>query len=170
MSNQLKGRTSIPVKIYPYEKGDKYYSYVAVPLMEPLHAYSTVTAHKFGLNDIQAEIPSNNSTGIELYNESETIDAMKRELKKHEFFAAINELKPIKNFEETHQASSSIAFVMDYKLLPNHQINGHIIIPAHRKSNLILYYPNSVNVIYPEEITFIKKFIEFDRQNLPAKK
>ena len=165
-SSQLKGKSKIPVKIYPYDKNDKYYSYVAVPLKEPLHAYSTLVSNKYNINDVHAEIPTNNKAGKELYNEEQTIEALKKEIAKYETFGAINEFKSIKSFVETQNSSSSTAFVFSYKLLPDYQINGHIIICAHRRSDLLLYYPNNANVIYPEEIQFIKNFMDFDRCNL----
>ena len=55
---------------------------------------------------------------------------------------------------------------MDYNHLPNKLINGHIIIIPKRKSNLLFYYPNSSNPIYPNEIEFIKRFMKFDQSNL----
>lgn len=165
--SQLKGKTRIPVKIYPYEKNDKYYSYVAVPLKDPLHAYSTLVSSKYSLSDVHADIPTNNHSGKELYDEAETIKALKTEISKIESFGAINEIKPVKSFIETRNSSSSTAFIMSYKLLPDQQINGHIIVPSHRRSDLLLYYPNSANVIYADELSFIKEFMEFDRCNLP---
>lgn len=166
-SSQLKGKTRIPVKIYPYDKNDKYYSYVAVPLKEPLHAYSTIISTKYNLSDVHADVPISNHSGKELYNEEQTIDALKKEISKYEIFEAINDFKIVKSFEETKNSTSSTAFVMDYKLLPNEQINGHIVVISHRKSDLLFYYPNSANVIYADEIQFIKDFMSFDRSNLP---
>lgn len=165
--NQLKGKTRIPVKIYPYEKQDKYYSYVAIPLRDPLHGYSTIISNKYNISDVHAKVPESNKAGKELYTEEETIRALKQEIMKYEAFNAVNEIKSVKSFVETKNSNSSTAFIMDYKLLPDEQINGHIIVTAHRKSDLLLYYPNNSNVIYNEEIQFIKDFMKFDRSNLP---
>lgn len=164
ISSNLKDK--IPVRIYPYDKGDKYYKYVARIEKDPLHAYATIVKNDYGFSG-DAIIPEVNKTGTkELFDEKTTIENYKSEIEKFDELKIINTIKVIKSFNETIDSNSYTGFIMDYNLLPNELINGHIIIISKRKSNLLFYYPNSSNPIYPNEIQFIKKFMKFDQSNL----
>lgn len=162
--NQYKDK--IPVRIYPYDKGDKYYSYVALIENNPLHAYATIVKNDYRFGG-DAKIPEPSRIGTkELYDEEKTIENYKNEIKKFDELKIINTIKLIKSFDQTLDSNSYTGFVIDYNHLPNKLINGHIIIIPKRKSNLLFYYPNSSNPIYPNEIEFIKRFMKFDQSNL----
>ena len=166
--NSFQNRDKFPVNIYEYNKGDKFYSYLARIKPEPLHAYSTVVPSNFSIKnawpDLKKEVDITKVK--EKYDDKETIEAYKAEVAKFDSFRSVNKISLIKDFKETFDAKANIGFVMKYTSLPDTDVFGHIVIVPHRRSDLLFYYPNSANVIYADEISFIKDFMKFDSSNL----
>lgn len=163
----IKANSSIPVIIHAYNKQDEYYHYIARPLKEPLHSYSTVISKHYNLDTVFPKLETNEPIGRELYTDAETKKAYTEELTKFDIFKGVNTIKEITDFKETRNANDYTAFILSYDVLPDTSINGHIIIIEHRKSSLLLYYPNAANVIETDELAFIKRFMRFDASNLP---
>lgn len=163
----IRANKSIPVIIHAYNKQDEYYHYIARPLKEPLHAYSTIVSKRYNLDTVFPKLETNESIGKELYNETETKKAYTDEIASFDIFKGVNTIKEISSFKDTRNANDYTAFILSYDELPDTSINGHIVIIEHRKSNLLLYYPNVSNIIDAEEISFIKRFMRFDASNLP---
>lgn len=170
--DKVKKYKKLPVTIYPYRNNDTYYNYIAVFNSEPLHAYSTFISSKFNIDQVFAEIKDVNidkSKYKELYDDDETKKHYLDEVQRFDCLSQINTIVRPRKFSDTFDSKSNIGFLMEYEKLPNHDIFGHIMIISHRKSNLLLYYPNSSKRISADEILFIKKFMEFDISNLPEK-
>lgn len=163
----IKSSNSIPVIIHAYNKQDEYYHYIARPLKEPLHAYSTIISKHYNLDTVFPQLSTNDEIGKELYDEKETKKSYSDEIANFDIFKSVNTIKEIKSFKETLNANDYTAFILSYDELPDKAINGHIIITDHRKSNLLLYYPNVANIIDADEIAFIKRFMRYDASNLP---
>lgn len=165
---ELMKKKKIPLDIRP-TAGKRFYKYLAVPTEEPLHAYSTITRNQYGLPSVESFIMNDHGkiTRKELYNIKETREAYMKAIAHFDLLKSINNLKEVKNYKETMNSDSSTGFLMHAKDLPNEQIFGCIIITPHRVSDIIFYYPNSSQTITQGEVNFIKKFIEFDRSNLP---
>ena len=138
---------------------------------EPLHGYSTIIKNNFNypsVNCVLDEVIEKNNIK-ELYNEKETIENYKRELLKNvnkDVLGFVSDVELINNFEKTLNSKSTKGFIMSVDILPYENINGHIIIIPKRKTDLIFYYPNVANMIYLDEVKFIKKFINYDKNNL----
>ena len=149
--------------------GKHFYKYLAVPAEEPLHAYSTITRNQYGLPSVESFITNEHGkvNRKELYNIKETKDAYMESIVHFDLLKSINNLKEIKNFKETFNSDSSTGFLIHAKDLPDEQIFGCIVITPHRISDIVFYYPNSSQVISPGELKFIKRFVEFDKTNLP---
>jgi len=166
----LQGKDKFPVYIYEYNKGDKFYSYLARIRPEPLHAYSTALPATFNIKNAWPELIKDGKikTGKinELYDEKQTIDAYQEEISKFDSFRSINKIVVVKDFKETMNSKANVGFLIDYRNLPNEDIYGHIVIIPHRRSDLLFYYPNSANIIYVDEINFIKDFMKFDATNI----
>lgn len=163
----------IPVIIYPYNLHNKFYSYVARYVEEPLHSYSTITANNFNISKVYAEIEDvkiDKKKYSELYDEKETIEAYTKEIMKFDNLKHINTVVLAKSYDETLEPKSNIGFVIDYEKMPDYGVFGHVIIISHRKSNLLFYYPNCSTHIDSEHMKFIKKFMFYDVSNLPEKK
>lgn len=167
----LKKRTSIPVFIYSYNKNDKFYSYVARTLETPLHAYSTVDAKRRIFVDAIPTIDKadEKKKGVELFSIEETLRAYKEEVAHYELFKFVNDISVVKSFEETKNARGNQSFVLDYRMLPDEGLNGHVIISDRRRSDLLFYYPHTSNFIDSEQVKFIKEFMAYDVTNLPEK-
>ena len=165
---KLRNATSIPVTIWPYTRKDTFYSYTARLKPEPLHAYSTIVSSEYNIDKVHAALKYvDEGEGKELYDEKQTVEAYKTEIANFESLININSIKVIKKFDETKNSNACSGFVMSYTVLPDAEINGHIIIIEHRRSDLLFYYPNNSNMIYESEIQFIKEFMKFDKTNLP---
>ena len=166
--SKLRNVKTIPVTIWPYTRNDTFYSYIARIKLEPLHAYSTMLSSEYNIDKVHAALAITKPEKVkELYDEKETINAYQNEISQFESMININNLKMIKKFNETKNSNAFTGFVMSYKILPDAEINGHIIIIEHRRSDLLFYYPNNSNMIYADEIQFIKEFMAFDESNLP---
>ena len=149
--------------------GKRFYKYLAIPIDEPLHAYSTITRNEYGLPSVDAFIRADHPkvTRKELYKMPETKSAYMEAIGHFDLLKSINNLREIKKFDETKNADSSTGFLIHAKDLPNESIFGCIIITPHRISDIIFYSPNSSQIITADELNFIKKFVEFDKSNLP---
>lgn len=165
---------TIPVHIRPLLSGNRnYYHYYAEYQRQPLHGYSTILKNKFSIPSVEVDLGKiEHSKAVkELFTEKETVENYEKELRDNttikEILGPISSVKVIKNFDETKNSGSGIAYVLSDSLLPKTNINGHILIIPNRKTDLICYYPNVANMIYYDEICFIHKFIEFDKTNLP---
>ena len=165
---ELMKKKKIPLDIRP-TAGKHFYKYLAVPADEPLHAYSTITRNQYGLPSVESFIMNEHGkiTRKELYNIKETRDAYMKAIAHFDLLKSINNLKEVKSYKETMNSDSSTGFLMHAKDLPNEQIFGCILITPHRVSDVLFYYPNSTQVITQGELNFIKRFIEFDKSNLP---
>lgn len=168
-----KTKDEIPVHIRPLNGNNKnYYHYYAEYQKIPLHGYTTIIKNKFNIPSVDVNIDEidKKHSFTEIYNEKETIENYKNELSLNngikDTLGIINNIKLIKNFEETKNSPISVGYVFDHKILPKDNINGHILIIPNRKTDLIFYYPNVSNVVYYDEICFIHKFIEFDKTNI----
>ena len=167
----------LPVSISPYTRKDAVYNYIARIMMsrvrvpntlEPLHAYSTIISSDYNLDKVHAALKEAETGKVkEMYDEKETIEAYQMEIANFEILVNINNIKVIKDFNQTKNSDAHTGFVMSYTVLPDAEINGHIIIVDHRRSDLLFYYPNNSNMIYQDEIEFIKEFMKFDHSNLP---
>lgn len=173
---RFKNAKSIPVIVYPFNNTDKFYKYIARVRKEPLHAFSTIVGNKFGFNDVQPKLEKiddpvsseqKNENKREMYTIEETIEAYKSEIANFADFSYVSVVKPVKKWEETKNVSSDIAFVIDYRCLPDEGFNGHVIIIEHRRSDLLFYYPHTANLIDSDQVKFIKNFMKFDQTNLP---
>lgn len=162
----LKKYKQLPVIIHAYNKQDEYYHYIARPLREPLHAYTTIVSSHYNIDTI-LPLLEDAPPGKELYTEEETLKAYTNEITKFDMFKSINTIKIIKSFDETKNSNDYTGFIISYDKLPDISITGHIIINDHRRSNLLFYFPNTSNMIYEDEIVFIKKFMKYDASNLP---
>ena len=60
---------------------------------------------------------------------------------------------------------STTAYLLHASQLPNHSINGVIILEAKRVPDVLMYYPTNAYTITAEEIESIKRFIEIDTIN-----
>lgn len=169
MSDQdIMKQKKIALDIHP-TAGKHFYKYLAVPAEEPLHAYSTITRNQYGLPSVESYIESykGKASRKEIYNIKETRDAYLTEIGHFDLLKSINNLREIKKFNETLNSDSSTGFLIHAKDLPDDQIFGCIIIVPHRISDVVFYYPNSTQKITAGELSFIKKFVEFDKTNLP---
>lgn len=160
----------IPIKIYEYNKNDKFYSYIARYLQEPLHAYTTILANRFNLKSVWPElVVEDNDERKELYDDKMTVATYTEEISQFDSLRVINKIETVRSFDQTKNAKANIGFVLSFTILPDHDIYGHIIIIAKRRSDLLFYYPNNSNIIYKDELDFIKAFMRFDHTNLPKK-
>lgn len=174
MNNEQYHKTKdrIPISIVPLVNNNKnFYHYFASYQKTPLHGYSTLLRNKFNFPsvDVSFEDKQTKNKVSELYTEKDTIENYKKEITKVEYndiLGVINNVKYIKSFDQTYNSSSNVGYVFKSEILPNDDINGHIIIIPNRTSDLIFYYPNVSNMIYLDEIMFIKKFIIYDKNNL----
>lgn len=165
----LKKYKRLPVIIHAYNKQDEYYHYIARPLREPLHAYTTIISSHYNIDTVLPTLKTEQTDKLkELYTEEETIKAYTDEIAKFDMFKSINTIKVIKSFDETKNSNDYTGFIISYDKLPDISITGHIIIHDHRKSNLLFYFPNTSNMIYEDEIRFIKEFMKYDATNLPS--
>lgn len=152
-------KEEMPIKLYSHNVPG-ICQYMGMVLDSPLHAYSTLTP-------ISAWpiIDSNEKPGKEWFTEAETIANYKMEAACFDELRSVNNVKLVKSFTECED-NRTTGYVIAYDQLPDETINGHIIIVPRRKSNLLFYYPTTSNVIYDDEMKFIKSFMKFDQTNL----
>ena len=152
-------RDEMPIKLYSHNIPGVC-QYMGMVLDSPLHGYSTLTPVS-----AWPIIETNEKGGKEWFTESETVANYKLEASAFDELRSVNNVKLVKSFTECDD-NRTTGYVISYTQLPDEAINGHIIIVPRRKSDLLFYYPTASNIIYEDEMTFIKGFMRFDQTNL----